>query len=121
MKHCRYLVADRAVRSDLVVVSTPSLAFLARLVEAEEPAGVQALGAELAVQAFDEGIVGRLARSAEVEGNAAHEGPQIKLLANEFRPVIEPDRLWAAKRSANPFERVDDIATAKILSYLDCR
>src|SRR5215469_6400125 len=112
---------DRWVLRCGIVVSTPSLAFSAHLVDAEEPVRVQALGAELAVQAFDEGIVGRFAGPAEVERNAAHEGPQIKLLANEFRPVIEPDRLWAAKRSANPFERVDDIATAKILSYLDCR
>jgi hypothetical protein len=40
-----------------IQVSTPSLAFLPRLVEAEEPARVQALGAELAVQAFDEGVI----------------------------------------------------------------
>jgi hypothetical protein len=61
MKRRRHFVADRAVRSDLVVVSTPSLAFLLRLVEAEEPARVQALGAELAVRALDECAVRRLA------------------------------------------------------------
>jgi len=49
------------MRAHLVVVSTPSLAFSARLVEAEEPVRVEALGAELAVQAFDESIVGWLA------------------------------------------------------------
>ena len=40
-----------------IQVSPPSLAFSPRLVEAEEPARVQALGAELAVQTLDEGII----------------------------------------------------------------
>jgi putative transposase len=71
MKHCWHLVADRAVRSHLVVVSTPSLAFSACLVEAEEPIGVQALSPKLAVQAFDECVVGRLAGPAEVKSDAA--------------------------------------------------
>ena len=67
VKHCRHLVADRAVRSHLVVVSTPSLAFSPRLVEAEEPVGVQALRPELAVQALTARIVRRLTRPAEVQ------------------------------------------------------
>jgi hypothetical protein len=37
MKHRSYLVADRAVRPDLVEVSALSLAFSPRLVEAEKP------------------------------------------------------------------------------------
>jgi hypothetical protein len=86
VKHRRHLVADRALRSDLVVVSLrQASAFSPRLVEAEEPVGVQALGSELAIQAFDEGIVDRLARPAKVERDAAHEGPQIELLADELR------------------------------------
>ena len=66
MKHDRHFVADGAVGSYLIVVSTPSLAFSPRLVEAEEPVGIQALGPELAVQALDEGIVRRLSRATEV-------------------------------------------------------
>ena len=71
----RALIADRAVGSFLVVVSTPSLAFLHGVVEAHEPVLVQALRPELAVEAFDERIVGRLARPAEVQGDAVLEGP----------------------------------------------
>lgn len=62
-EHDRRLVADRAVRSDLVIVSTPILHFRSRIVKAHEPVGVQALGAELAVEALDESIIGRLAWS----------------------------------------------------------
>jgi hypothetical protein len=57
MKLFRHSVANGAVRPNAIVVSTPSLAFPPRLVEAEEPVGVQALGPELAVQGFDKGIV----------------------------------------------------------------
>jgi len=67
MKRRRHEIADRAVRSDLVVALTPSLAFSARFVEAEEPVHVQTFSAELAVQAFDEGVVRRLAGPTEVE------------------------------------------------------
>ena len=70
MKRRRHLVADRAVRAHLVVVSTPSLAFSPCLVEAQEPVGVQALRPEFAVQAFDEGIVRRFAR----RWAASHQG-----------------------------------------------
>jgi len=63
MKFSRSFVANHAVWTHLIVVSTPSLAFSARLVEALEPIRVQALCAELAVQAFDEelsvGLPGR--------------------------------------------------------------
>jgi hypothetical protein len=63
MKRRRHLVADWAVRAHLIVLSTPSLAFLSpRLVEAEEPGGVPTPRSELAVQALDVRVLGRLAR-----------------------------------------------------------
>ena len=65
MKRRRHLVADGAVWTHLVVVSTPSLAFSPCFVEAQEPVGVQAFGAELAVQIVDVGIVHWFAGPAE--------------------------------------------------------
>src|SRR5580704_16020760 len=112
MKRRRHLIADRAVRAHLVVVSTPSLAFPACLVEAQEPVGVQALRTELAVEALDEGIIRRLARPAEVKCDAAHESPQVEFLADELRPIVEPDRLWATHLRDNSLERFHDIAAA---------
>src|SRR6516164_3348208 len=75
VKHCRHLVADRAMRANLVLVSTPSLAFSPRLVEAEKPVSVQTFGSQLAVRAFNKCVVGRFAGPGEVERDAAHEGP----------------------------------------------
>ena len=52
---------------DFVVVSTPILHFLPCVVKAQEPVRVQAFASELAVEGFDEAVVGRLARPREVQ------------------------------------------------------
>ena len=44
MKQCRHLVADRAMRSDRVVVSTPSLAFSAGAIRVRERARIWGRG-----------------------------------------------------------------------------
>src|SRR5262245_48570268 len=56
----RGFVADCAVRSLLVVVSTSSLAFSSRIVEAHEPMRVQTFRSEFAVERLDEGVVSGL-------------------------------------------------------------
>jgi hypothetical protein len=71
----RTLVADRAVGSFFVVVSTPSLAFSAGVVEGEEPGRVQAVGPDLAVEGLGECVVRRLVKPAEVQGDAMLERP----------------------------------------------
>ena len=70
--HQRYwrLVANRAVRPNLVVVSTPSLNLGPGIVKAHEPVRVQALRPELTVEGLDKAVVGRLARPREVEHDA---------------------------------------------------
>lgn len=56
-----------ALRTELVVVSTPFLNFRPCVVETHEPMSVQAFGVELAVQALDVAVVDGLARTREVE------------------------------------------------------
>ena len=75
MKLARRFAAEGAMRTNVVIVSTPSLAFSPSLVEAQEPVGVQALCTELAVERLDEGVVGRLAGTRELERDAADESP----------------------------------------------
>lgn len=55
------------MRSNLVVVSTPFLLFLAGVVKAQKPVLVQALGRELAVERLDVRIFGGLAGLEEVQ------------------------------------------------------
>ena len=75
----RGFVADRAVRSLVVVVSTPSLAFSSRIVEAHEPMRVQTFRSEFAVERLDEGVVSGLSRSGEVERDAALISPEVEI------------------------------------------
>src|SRR5260221_3676763 len=110
MKLDRRFVADRTVWTHLVVVSTPSLAFCARLVERKEPIRVQTFGSELAVERFDEGVVGRFSWPAEVERHALHVGPEIELLADELRAIVDADCLWISELFCTTFERVHDVA-----------
>ena len=75
------------MRSYLVVVPTPSLAFSHRVIQAHEPVGVKAF---LAVEALDERVVGGLARPREVERHALHVGPQIELAGDKIRCHCQP-------------------------------
>ena len=61
----RDVVSDRAVRSDLVVVSTPILQLFVGIGKVHEPVGIQAFGSEFAVERFDEPVVRRLAWTRE--------------------------------------------------------
>src|SRR5258708_35563288 len=97
MKVHRRRVAERAMRTNLIVVSTPSLAFCSRLVEAQEPVCIQAFPPELAVEGLDEGVVGRLAWPAEVECHAFHVRPENELLADELGAIVDADRLGIAE------------------------
>src|ERR1700741_5276838 len=112
MKRRRHFVANGAVWTDLVVVSTPSLAFPPRFVEAHETMRVEALGAELAVQALDEGIVGRVAGPAEVARHVVQEGPKVELLADDLGTVVETDGLGIAGLLRGVIEGGDDIGAA---------
>ena len=82
--------------SILVVVSTPSLQLYLRVGKSQEPVRVQALRPEPAVERFDEGIVGRLAGSGEVQRDAATVSPEVEIAGNELRSLIDADGLRIA-------------------------
>ena len=119
MKRCRHLMAGRAVRSDLVIVSTPSLAFPPRLGEAEEPARVQALGAQATIERFDEGIVGLLARSSEVERDTILIGSVVQYLRYELGATIDTNRARHTPSSQDPRYLIDNLVTFDALIDLD--
>ena len=76
-----------------VVVEPPSLDDLAGIGEIEEPVLVEAFVAEPPVEAFDEGVLGRLAEVDEVEADAVAPGPLVEHLADHLRPVVQDDLL----------------------------
>src|SRR5665647_2332013 len=89
----RGLLPDCPMWAFFVVVSAPILQFCPGVVKGEEPVRVQTLRAETSVEGFDEGIVSRLARPAEVERDAIDVGPQIEVAGDEFRSLIDTDGL----------------------------
>jgi hypothetical protein len=93
MKLHRHFIADGTMWTNLAVVSSPSLAFCARLVEARERIRIQTLGSELAIERLDECIVRRLAWPAKIERDTLHVGPQIKLSADKLRAVVDADTI----------------------------
>ena len=58
----RDVISDRTVGSVFVIVSTPIFQLFAGIRKAHEPVGVQAFRPELAVERFDEPVVGRFSR-----------------------------------------------------------
>src|SRR6056297_2365588 len=84
----RDVVADRAVGSVLVVVSTPILQLFSGIRKAHEPMCVQAFRAELAVEGLDEAIVCGLSWPQEVQRNVVGIGPEIEIARDEFAGVL---------------------------------
>src|SRR5918993_120301 len=81
-------IADRAMRSHLVVVRPPCFDLGPGVVKVEEPVLVQALGSEPGIETFGERVVGRPARPAEIQDRAVRVGPQVNLLGRELGAVV---------------------------------
>lgn len=80
------------MRSHLVIVPTPSLAFSDRVVEATEQVSVQALRSELVVQGVDERIFRRLAWSAEVQHDTADISSQVQVAGDGYTALVSAER-----------------------------
>jgi len=94
---------------ELVIVSTPILHLRTRVVKAHEPVGVQALGAELAIETLDVAVVGRLARPREVEHDALVIGPEIKVSGYEFATATTLCGLKTSKSAPHFFGPVPSL------------
>jgi len=80
------------MRPDFVVVSSPAFNGPSCIVEVTEPVKVQALVPEFAVEAFYEGILGRLPGLNEVQPNTGILRPEEHGLAGERWAVVTDDR-----------------------------
>lgn len=91
MQGNRDVVSDCAVGSVLIVVPTPILRLFAGICKAHEPVCVQAFRPGLAVEAFDESVLLRLAGGDVVPVEAGRLHPPQYLHAGEFSTVIGGD------------------------------
>ncbi len=70
--------------------------------------GVQTFRPELAVERFDEAIVGGLAGSREVERDVVCIGPEVEIARDEFAAVVDPKGCgWVARPAASTSRRSD--------------
>ena len=84
-----------AVRPELVVILPPGFDQLSSFGEAEEKMFIEALVAKFAVEAFDEGVLHRLAGLDIVPGDS-FGGPAQHRIAGQFGPVIADDGVGPA-------------------------
>ena len=107
------------MRPDGVVVDAPRLDDPPDLGEGGEDALVQALVAQLAVEAFDEGVLHRLARRDVVSldalpGRPAQHGLAIAVTHSRSRIILSPGRQKVRhRRQAPAVEVVDYVEEAK--------
>ena len=88
------------VRSDLVKVRPPRLDLAPGVVQRQEPVRVKAFVAQSAIEAFNEGIVGRLSGPAEVQRDAVDIGPMVERPIDKFRAIVHTDICGGAATTA---------------------
>lgn len=76
--------------------------------------GVGAFGPELPVERLNEGIVRRLARAGEVEGDAALIGPQVEVATDELVTLVNPDTGREAVGRTDLLQHLDDVGAAEV-------
>jgi hypothetical protein len=80
-----------------VIVLLPFGDDLSGMGQALEPVEVKTFVAESSVEAFDVGILGRLARFDKIEGDLVGVGPGVERVAGEFRSIVDHDAFGTAR------------------------
>jgi len=92
----------------VVVAMPPVFGHSANVVEGLEDVAVEDFGPEGSIESLDVGVLGRFARLDVDERNAVTGRPVLQGLADEFRPVVEPQALRLAAGLDQFVERTDD-------------
>ena len=87
----RRLAAQRLVRPAMAVIVLPLLRFLSHLIQGAEDLRVQEFAAEPSIEAFYIGVLCRLARLDEGQGDLALFAPRIELVADELQTVVDSE------------------------------
>ena len=81
------------MRSDVVVVLSPLINFIASFVQTSKPMLIQAFVPELAVQAFNKGVLCRLAWLDKSKRDAGFLAPEEHSFAGELSSIVANDLL----------------------------
>jgi len=79
-----------SVRTPLVVMPSPRPDLGLRVGQRQEPMCVEALIPQTLAERLDEGVVGRLAGSRQVERDPALIGPAVECFRDKLGPIIDP-------------------------------
>src|SRR5690606_38885798 len=107
------------MRPRFVVVHSPRLDFLLRIVQGEEPVQVQTLVPEGPIEALDEAILDWLARLNVVNPDVPGVGPGIEGPAGELRSIVGHDDLRQAALLPEPLEHFDDPHCGNRVRHMD--
>ena len=77
--------------SFFIVVATPGLDLLPRILDRHEPVLVEALGPQPAVERFDQPVICRFSAPAEVQANLVRVRPLVEHSARELAAVVHAD------------------------------
>jgi len=97
------------MRALLIVVPAPTLHLLPSIFKAHEPVGIPTFRTEAAVEGLDERIVCRFAGAREVERHALGVSPQIEITRDELAALVDADRCWVAKLSADLLQNLHHV------------
>lgn len=89
-------VIERLMGPLLVVLGKPGFGVFADLRETFEQVHVEHLGSIGAIEAFDQGVLGRFARLDELEVDTVLLGPVGQADRDKFRPVVQAQLPWIA-------------------------
>ena len=89
------------------------------LLQVKEPVCVPALSPEPPVEAFYERIIGRLARSGEVDLHAIPVGPQVHGLTGKLTAVIAEQHFRYAAVELQSVQRTHNVVSFQALSNFD--
>ena len=82
---------------------------------------VQALGAELAVEALDVAIVGGFSGPREVKHDTLVIGPQVEVTRDEFAAIVDTDRGRITDLPAHSLKRQNHVFAPVAEASVDCR
>ena len=94
------------MRSHFVVIAAPGRDDRLGVLERREPVFVEAFVAELAVEALDVGVLGRLAGLDQQQLYAVGLRPLVQRSAGELRPLVGADRRRVAAESTGGLQQI---------------
>src|SRR5450759_2690558 len=87
-------ITDCAMRSHFVVLNTPIFHLLSCLVQIHEPVLPETFETDGCIEAFDIGVVSRLAWPTEVQHHTVGVGLEIELLRGKLTALVDADCAW---------------------------